>query len=231
MKAKKEAAFHIANLILLACAMTCLVLYDIHGGRWLKGVTSSWFVLIGLVNLVCSRIYRTAFAVPRLILSGLFLGMCADILLGIHFMSGILAFALGHVLYLAAFCFVKRPCRADLLFILPAAAISLLIVTCTPWIRITDPMIRNMLIGYALIIGCMLGKACGNYLSGKTPFALLILTGSALFWFSDVMLAINMFGNGGRLAGQLCCYTYWPAQNILAYSLFHWARGYARTSA
>ena len=83
-----------------------------------------------------------------------------------------------------------------------------------------------MLAGYAVIIGCMLGKATANLPRHRTAFGWLILVGSVLFWFSDLMLAANMFGNGGRLAGRICCYTYWPAQNILAYALLHYADEY-----
>jgi len=35
-------------------------------------------------------------------------------------------------------------------------------------------------------------------------------------------IAIDMFGNGSRLTWILCSYNYWPAQNILAYAMFHY---------
>ena len=44
-----------ANIALLIGAMACLVCYDIFGGLWLKGVTSSWFVVLGAVNLFGNR--------------------------------------------------------------------------------------------------------------------------------------------------------------------------------
>ena len=53
---------------------------------------------------------------------------------------------------------------------------------------------------------------------------LLVLIGSAMFWFSDLMLAFDMFGTPSRLTWILCSYVYWPAQNLLAYSLFHHIR-------
>ncbi|MBR4411226.1 MAG: hypothetical protein IKT31_07890 [Firmicutes bacterium] len=42
-----------------------------------------------------------------------------------------------------------------------------------------------------------------------------------LFLFSDLMLAVDMFGVASRLTWILCSYTYWPAQNLLAHSMYH----------
>ena len=44
-----------ANVGLLICAAVCLICYDTFGGLWLKGVTSSWFVILGGVNLWAAR--------------------------------------------------------------------------------------------------------------------------------------------------------------------------------
>lgn len=77
------------------------------------------------------------------------------------------------------------------------------------------------LVGYAVIIACMLGKAISNLFAKKSISRKLILLGCAMFWFSDLMLAIDMFGEGSRLTWILCYYNYWLAQSILAFSLFH----------
>jgi len=68
----------------------------------------------------------------------------------------------------------------------------------------------------------MLGKSCSIYLERKTLSSLIAFIGCTLFWFSDLMLGLDWFGNGYDIVGQLCIYTYWPAQNILAYSLYHY---------
>ena len=68
----------------------------------------------------------------------------------------------------------------------------------------------------------MLGKALSNYLAVKTTFRLVLLAGAALFWFSDLMLGIDMFGKSSRLTWILCSYNYWPAQAITAHSIYHW---------
>ena len=119
------------NIILLVCAIGCLVCYDIFGGLWLKGVTSSWFVLLGAVNLWCAR--KLEWKRLRFFLlmeAGLFCGMCADVLLGVVFFAGIGVFALGHVLYLVAFYTLEKFSRRDLWIIAPLAAISISLGAC-----------------------------------------------------------------------------------------------------
>lgn len=221
--------FHAVNIALMACTVGCLVCYDILGGLWLKGLTSAWFVALGIVNLVYGNQRGVKHAFLWLTAIGLALGMAADVLLGVWFMFGILSFALGHVLYLAGFFSLEKFRWKDLLFIVPMAAVSLYIVAGTPFIRIEDPVLRPMLLGYAVIIACMLGKALSNLSVRRTPSRWLIALGSAMFWFSDVMLAIDMFGTPSRLTWILCSYNYWPAQAILAYAMFRFVEEQSET--
>ena len=215
--------FLTGNCLLLICAAVCLVCYDIFGGLWLKGVTSMWFVILGLLNLIYAvRMKTVKLSYPVLMMSGLFLGMCADVLLGVEFMAGIVSFALGHVMYLIAFFCLEKARRKDLMFILPLIVLSIFAVAGTPFIRIEDPVLKKMLIGYAVIIACMLGKAASNALAEKSISRKLIFLGSTMFWFSDLILAIDMFGTSSRMTWILCSYTYWPAQNILAFAMYYY---------
>lgn len=218
----KKQALLWANVLLLACAGACLVCYDIFGGLWLKGVTSGWFVLLGGVNLLGAgdlKGRKLAFFV--LMEAGLVCGMLADVLLGIVFFAGVGVFALGHVLYLLAFGVLERPGLRDLWLTLPVAAVSVFMIVGTPWIRVDDPVMRAMLLGYALVISAMVGKAVSNLTRSPSPFRWLVAVGSVLFWFSDFMLLIDMFGQASRLTWILCSYSYWPAQNLLAHTLYH----------
>lgn len=208
------------NYLLLFCAMACLVCYDIFGGLWLKGVTSSWFVLLGAINLWNARKQnRKQLRFFALMVAGLFCGMCADVLLGLVFIAGMGVFALGHVLYLVAFYTLEKFYRRDLWIIVPLAALSMFVVVGTPWITVDDPFMQKMLLGYAVIISAMLGKSISNLLRHPCPARWLLAVGSILFWFSDIMLAVDMFGQSSRLIWILCSYSYWPAQSMLAHSL------------
>ena len=210
------------NIILMICAMACLVYYDIAGGLWLKGVTSSWFVVLGSVNLWAARdLDRKQLRFFLLMVAGLICGMCADVLLGMVFFLGVGVFALGHILYLAAFYSLEKFHLRDLRFTLPLAAVSMFAVVGTPWISVTDPFLRNLLLGYAVIIAAMLGKAWSNLCREPSVYRRILAVGSVLFWFSDLMLAIDMFGQPSRLVWILCSYSYRPAQSMLAHSLFY----------
>lgn len=222
MTDQSKKTFHRANLLLLGCAMICLVCYDIFGGLWLKGTTSAWFVLLGFCNLIYGQrmgLKKNRFLI--LIQLGLIFGMCADVLLGMVFVLGILAFAAGHVCYLVAFYSLEKFNRKDLFLILPLAVVSVFVVTGTPYIQVEDPMLKKLLVGYAVIIACMLGKAGSNLMQRRSVHARLVFLASAMFWFSDLMLAVDMFGTSSRLTWILCSYVYWPAQNLLAYSMYH----------
>ena len=217
-----QKSLKLVNIILLVCAAVCLLCYDHFRGLWLKGVTSSWFVLLGTVNLFSLR-KQPEVPLRFLIFMeiGLLCGMIADILLGKVFLAGIVVFALGHVLYLAAFYSLEKFSLRDLKFVLPLAAVSLFVVVGTPWITVKDPLLRKMLLGYAAIIAAMLGKSLSNLIRKPCLFRWLLAVGSILFWFSDLALAVDIFGQSSRLTWIFCSYCYWPAQNILAHSLFH----------
>lgn len=214
--------FLIWNIVLLVLAMACLFYYDYEGGLWLKGVTSGWFVLLGAVNVAYGK--KLGGKDLRFLLLAelaLFLSMAADVLLGVQFLVGTAVFALGHVCYFAAFCALEKFRRRDLLVTAPIGVVSLILVLATPFIRVEDPVMQAMLVVYALVISFMLGKAVGNLLVKRSLSRWLLAVGAAMFWFSDLMLALNLFGSGGRLASTLCMYTYWPGQILLAHALFH----------
>lgn len=219
-KTKKIA--RIGNVVLIILAMACLVYYDVRGGLWLKGVTSGWFVLLGTWNLLyAGRRGCRNFRFLLLIELELILTMTADVMLGIHFMTGTVLFALGHVSCCAAFCVLEKFRRRDLILILLVSGVSLFLVLGLPYIQVEDPVMQAVLVVYAIVISCMLGKGLGNLLAKKSPARWLMAIGGCLFWFSDLMLALNLFGSGGRTASLLCMYTYWPGQSILAHSLYH----------
>lgn len=221
IKGNRKIVF-ISNIIFLICALTCLICYDILGGLWLKGITSGWFVLLGFLNVLYvwnNKKEKRSFVF--LIELGLFFGMCADILLGVQFIFGILFFAAGHMVYLAAFFILEKFQKRDILITLPFVVFSLYIVAGTSFIQIEDPVLEKMLLSYAFIIACMLGKAVSNLISEKSKCRWLIFVGCFMFWFSDIVLAVDMFGESSRLTWVLCSYVYWPAQNIMAHSMFY----------
>lgn len=215
-----EKKLHGLNIALMIGTVVCLVCYDILGGIWLKGLTSAWFVTLGMINLGYGLAQGIRHPYLWLTALGLAFGLAADVLLGPAFIFGLLFFAAGHVLYLVGFFSLEPFRRQDLWYIIPIAAVSLYAVVGTPFIRVNDPVLLPLLLGYAVIIACMLGKAISNWRVLRTPSRFFVMAGSILFWFSDLMLAVDMFGTPSRLTWILCSYSYWPAQAILAYAMF-----------
>lgn len=209
-----------ANIILLVCAAVSLVCYDIFGGLWLKGLTSCWFVILGAINLWAAR-HASRLRLFVLIEVGLICGMFADVMLSVAFFVGVGLFALGHILYLAAFCSQEKMRMLDLWLFLPPAAVAIFMIVGTPWVHVDDPLLLKIVIVYGLIISAMLAKAVSNQIYRPSTAHLLLAIGSALFWFSDLMLLIDMFGQSSRLTWIFCSYCYWPAQNITAHALYH----------
>lgn len=201
--------------------MICLIYYDSHRSMLLKGITSLWFVCLGLVNILYSKNMKNK-TYLILIEIGLFLGMCADVFLWVSLILSIIFFAVGHLFYILAFLKLDKFKIKDLKIILLIACISIFFVFISGFITINDPIIYVLIIGYTFIISFMLGKSIMIYIRKKTLSSLIACIGCALFWFSDLMLGLDMFGNVNEIVGQLCVYTYWPAQNILAYSLYHY---------
>ena len=150
-------------------------------------------------------------------LIGLFFAMLGDILLEIQFMVGAGFFAIGHILFIVAYYFVERFHWLDLLIGGILALTSALIVTLVPIFDFGSLMLEILIVFYAIIISFMLGKAVSNLIRKRNILNLMIMIGSFLFFFSDLMLLLGIFGNID--VSVLCLATYYPATTILALSL------------
>ena len=208
----------VANAILLTCILVLDVFYMIYGGIVLKGTTSLLFVLTGVINLNYCRKNNTTLKFPIWMLIALTFGMLGDILLNINFPLGAAVFGIGHIIYLVAYSMLEKFNRRDLMFAGVIAVISLLIITFTPFLNFGDPFMKGICCTYAVVISLMLGKAISNVLKENNPLNKLIVIGSILFFISDFMLMLDVFGNISE-AGYLCLGTYYPAQFLLAFSL------------
>ena len=219
-----KKTFTILNVILIAVALTNTVLYRFVGGLLMKGIASTSFAVIGIVNLFyVNRMGCEKPGFPKWMTAALVMSVAADVVLNVEFLVGVVLFALAHVGYVAAYCTLEGFQKRDLLPMAAVGAVSLLVLNA-PMFQITDPVWKVLVTVYALIISCMLGKAVSNALREKTRVRWMLLAGSLLFWFSDLMLAWELFAGGGRFADTLCLFTYWPGQTVLAHSLFHYAK-------
>lgn len=211
----------IFNSIALPILLAVDILYMIFSGLWLKGVTSSIFVIIGIVNLILvSREGKTLGGnFKYLMCTGLFVCFVADILLNIWFIIGAIVFAVGHVFYFVAYLQLSKFSLKDIICGLCIVVPSILVLILYPF---DYQGLFPVIIVYAIIISFMVGKAISNAIFGNGSLIsrLLIVIGSALFFISDLALLFSIFGGGGVPADNVCLLTYYPAQGILALAIY-----------
>lgn len=210
------------NLILASLTIVADMLYTTEVRElWMKGVASALFLTLGITNLIFAIKNKANLKFSIAMVIGLAVTMLADIILNLHFISGALIFALGHICYFIAYCYLIRFNFKDLI---PAVCIfipSTLIITLVPAFDFGGVLMEIICIIYALIISCMVGKTISNLIQKRTLSNIIITIGSMLFFISDLMLLIDQFSNAPRLFGVLCLATYYPAQILLAYSIYH----------
>lgn len=225
---KKLNAYNITYLILIGLTLIgdtfyiltgCADVINIGSNVWIKALASLSFVAIGIVSLifVLKNGLNKKFTIVMSI--GLTIAMIGDILLDIIFIVGAIFFALGHVAFFIAYCFLHPFKWKDLIIGGTIAIASVLVVLLVP-IFTLDGIMLPLILCYATIISLMLGKAISNFIQDKSISNLLILLGSALFFFSDLMLLFYHFStiNIGATFCILCLITYYPAEILLALS-------------
>jgi uncharacterized membrane protein YhhN len=165
-----------------------------------------------------------------LILAGLVFSMAGDVLLipvdkPQAFLGGLVAFLLGHVMYIAAFVTLQASIIKAVSW--PGELVSALglIVAGAVVYRYLRPGLGRMrvpVIAYIAVISIMVDRAFGIAWvhSGPATQPASILVGALLFYLSDAILAINKF----RLEGQMPHYrlwnlsTYYTGQLLIALS-------------
>ena len=88
-----------------------------------------------------------------------------------------------------------------------------------PIFEFSSPILKWVCIIYAIIISCMTGKAISNLIKQRSLINGLLMIGSILFLFSDLMLLLDNFSNVSGIFGLLCLISYYPAECVLAHSI------------
>lgn len=212
--------FTIFNFVFLALIVAGDICYTIFGGLWLKSLTSLMFVMLGGINLFYAIKNKTKYQKFSIwLFVGLVFAMAGDIVLNLYFIGGAILFAIGHVFFFVSYCFVQEFKWTDLIYTAIIFVPSLMVLLFVPILNYGGILMQIVCIAYALIISLMLGKAIANFVREKNMFTLIILVGCALFFFSDLMLLFDVFA-GAKVAGILCLATYYPAEFLLAHSIF-----------
>ncbi len=210
------------NSVIISAIFILNYFYQTNGFDFtLKCICSAGFALLGIINLcyaLTAKQSEKKFHVGMVF--GLILAFLGDVLIGYDFIVGAATFALGHVCFVAAYCFTQKmqklDCVLSALLFLGCLAFLLL----CPLLEFEAAVFRIVCIVYALIISTMLGKALGNLIREKTLVNATIALASALFFFSDLMLVFDWFIGLWSWTDHACMGTYYPALCLLALSMF-----------
>ena len=222
---KKNFVTQIILTSLLALGVLVGDVFYILGSELLvKTIASAGFFLIGLINIFFSfKQNKENINFAMVMTIGLFFAMLGDILLELNFIIGAMFFAIGHVFYFVAYCVLVKFKWIDLVAGGAIATAGILFILLAPIFNIGVVM-KIVIIFYAIIISLMLGKAITNLIRQRSVINIVLLVGSFLFFFSDFMLLLCNFttlaASLTEIFGVLCLASYYPAEIILAMSIF-----------
>lgn len=203
------------NVVLtIVCAALAACLYLVGLALdlfWLKLLAKPWPVL-ALAAAVWTQAGPGA---GRKIAWGLLAGAVGDVCLALPhaFLPGMIAFALGHGLYVAAFLQWNRtPAPALLAPVILYAGTGL-------WLMLPGAgALALPLVVYVLVIAAMIWRAAACALATRASPLLRWgpLAGALLFGFSDTLIGIHRFAQPLPGAAFAIILTYWAAQALFA---------------
>ena len=215
----KKVFLYLNTIVFFVTLVTALI-YHANGGILLKAFTSFGFLFIGVINLIYAIICKAdVFKYPAVITCGLLLSFTGDVLINYNFIIGAILFALGHILYLVAYCLNLRFNKKDFLIGIVLFAISSLTILLCKELVFNSVVMKLVCIVYALVISATLGKAFGNFINSKSLTSFTAAIGTLLFFISDVALLFYMFAGASEIPNTICLFTYVPGQCIIAFSV------------
>lgn len=212
------------NFLLLIALIINTVCFNLFNLFPFKCLASTCFVLLGIANLIyviqCKSTHRR---VAILMVIGIIFAMGGDICINFNFILGAIVFALGHIFYLITYCTIEKIKKWDfaLMLLIFSAIASFLFLT--PIFNFGDQTMHIIIAVYCVIISSMTAKSMTNAYAIRTKSNLLFACGSIMFFFSDIMLVLNLFANTSQITYILCHSIYFPGQWILAHAIYHLA--------
>lgn len=193
-----------------------------------KMLCSSLFFLTGI-----SAAAATDFESYSLIMvAALFFGLLGDFWLDYknsrYFMTGVLFFSIGHLIYLYTFIFHCRPSLApyskEILLGFLALCIAAVLEVLIDKIRF--PKGRRIMILYSLLLMFSfifsVSRGTVSIINGETAFGACLVAAGGLFLLSDTFLAVSLYGKPKlKCNGILVALTYFPAQALFALSILY----------
>lgn len=207
------------NIVMFIIMLIFDVRYMLDRALSIKFVASSMFVIAGMMNLAYCIKQRVNLKFPLWMMTGVVYAMLGDLFILTNFYLAATTFALAHIFYFVSYCMLEKINRRDWLYGISFPAIAVVVLSVMPGLTFGSPLIKGICYVYSMIMTLMLGKALSNLSATNTPINKVIAIGSTLFFISDFMLLLDRFG-GISAAGYACLGIYYPAQFVLAWSIY-----------
>lgn len=220
----------VLTIAIIGCIIQGIFIYSEYVDKYvpaviLKGSASLMFVIIGALGLISCE--DKSFG--KLIVIGLIFGMIGDILLNLRyllekigqkiFLMGILAFLIGHVLYLCALIPKSKALLICVSLGIVLAAITLIIIFKTiDEVKIAFKIFGVFYVGAVIVMTTI---AIGNMItSGFELSAVVYAVGALAFMSSDIILIFNTFCGTSKFSLRLTNLAmYYLGQILIAMSL------------
>ena len=211
-------------MAVLAVVLTVFLIMPVHY-RWIGHIRSPWTHATKVMpTLICAAFAGTALLrgggrYSLLIFIGLLICAAADVLLGIHFVTGGTLFLSGHICYMAAFCTHQRPTWwSAVVFAAVLALLWLFLWQFRP--RIQNPMMFCGVLLYSAALAVVVGLSLPMPFLSFSARSLLAAAGALIFVLSDMGVChASMYKIPQKLD---FCYLgiYYLAQLLLGLSAF-----------
>lgn len=222
------------NMTIIAIALVGMVLQGIfiskeHAEKYIqadlfKGLAACCFVIIGIMGYL--SVSTDSFGVKIMI--GLIFGMIGDIVMNLRFvlkkngqkafLLGILAFLIGHVLYLAALIPLSSHLLISIIIGGVLAAALLTYIFCTMEVKIAFKIFGVFYLG-AVIIMTVIALDLAIFMPSAAN--IMYAVGAVLFTASDIVLIFNTFSGVTRFPLRITNLSlYYLGQLLIAGSLF-----------
>ena len=186
----------------------------------LKIMCSSGFALMGIINMVYAYKKISERKVLLFMTLGLIFAFLGDVAINPNFILGVIFFALGHVFFVVAYLAYRKLDKLDVIMSACLGCFAVGFILLFPYIVFSVPMLKYVVLLYAVIISVMVGKSVGNALRERSVLTVMIASGSILFFISDMMLLLAWFSTiEGRWTSNVCMAAYYPALCLLAGSM------------
>ena len=191
-----------------------------------KMLCSSFFLLTGISAVIISQFSTYSL----LMVAALFFGLLGDFWLDYkhskYFMTGVLFFSIGHLIYLYTFIIHCQPSlltywKQILLGFLALCVAAVLEVVID---KIKFPKGRRIMILYSFLLMFSfifaVSRGTVSIINGETAFGICLVAAGGLFLLSDTFLAVSLYGKPKlKCNDKLVALTYFPAQALFGLSI------------